>query len=39
MPSFKQCLKLGHYYEEECIKYYINKGYKHIKDGNYKKTA
>ena len=39
MSSFKSCLKLGQYYEEECIAYYTDKGYTHIKDGNYKKKC
>jgi hypothetical protein len=39
MSSFKSCLKLGQYYEEKTIAYYIDKGYHHIKDGNYKKKC
>jgi len=34
MSSFIDCLKLGAYYEDETVKYYVNKGYKHIKGGN-----
>ena len=34
--GFIDCLKLGAYYEDEIVKYYVNKGYTHIKDGNYK---
>jgi len=37
--GFIDCLKLGAHYEDETVKYYVNKGYKHIKDGNYKKKC
>jgi len=37
--GFIDCLKLGAYYEDETVKYYVNKGYTHIKDGNYKKKC
>lgn len=37
--GFNDCLKLGKYYELETIKYYTDKGYTHIIDGNYGKKC